>query len=109
METTNDLVTIAEQSESLFTLMFGIVHTEEWKTYEFDNQKIVRSLVEQYYAAASIIREKFDSDVWKGHANGTVSPEIESVRKQREGDTPGKKAEPVTPASLLKKRLSKKG
>lgn len=103
-----ELSEIAELIQTLFAEMFGIVHTEDWKGYELDDQKVVRGLVETYYASASIIREKFDADVWKGHANGTVNPEIESVRKQREGDTPGKKAEPKTAESVLAKRLNKK-
>lgn len=103
-----EMDTIAQSSLDLFTAMFGVTHSEDWKTWELDQQIQFRNIVEQYYAASCIIREKFDSDVWKGHANGTVSPTIESIRKQREGDTPGKKAEPVTPEGLLKKRLNKK-
>lgn len=103
-----DLVELAELISKLFDGMFGIVHTEDWKGYELDDQKVVRGMVETYYASACIIREKFDSDVWKGHANGTVSVEIESIRKEREGDAPGKKAEPKTAASVLAKRLGKK-
>lgn len=103
-----ELDEIAEWNSDLFGELFGIVHTEDWKTYELGEQLVVRSIVEAYYAAASIIREKFDADVWKGHANGSVDPQVESVRKQREGDRPGKKAEPKTAESVLSKRLNKK-
>jgi len=104
---TENLILITGDIDSLFESMFDITHTEDWKNFPVEYQITFRDLVEQYYAAACIIREKFDSDVWKGHANGTVDPSVTSVRKQREGDKPGKKAEPVTAASLLKKRLSK--
>jgi hypothetical protein len=107
MDNSEAVTLIAESSHSLFEAMFDITHTEDWKMFDLDDQIDFRNTLEEYYAAACIIREKFDSDVWKGHANGTVNPLVKSIRKQREGDTPGKKAEPKTAASLLKKRLSK--
>lgn len=107
-EQEREIALIAQMIGNVFELVFGVTFNEKWKTYTLPEQKMFREVVEQYYAAACIIREKFDSDVWKGHANGTVNPQIESIRKEREGDTPGKKAEPKTPQSVLAKRLNKK-
>jgi hypothetical protein len=102
-----EIALIAQSVGQVFELIFGVTHTEDWKKYTLSEQKMFRDVVEQYYAAACIVREKFDADVWKGHSNGTVSPTIESIRKQREGEKPGKKAETPTAASILAKRLKK--
>jgi hypothetical protein len=102
-----EIALIAQSVGQTYELVFGTVFAEDWKTYPLEEQISFRNVLEEYFAGASLIREKFDADVWKGHANGTVSPSVDSIRKQREGDTPGRKAEPVTAASLLAKRLKK--
>lgn len=101
------IASIAYPAKSTFDAFFGIVWSEDWKQFEVSEQVLFRDLIEQYFAQASVIREKFDADVWKGHSNGTVDPSVTSVRKQREGDTPGKKAEKPTADSVLAKRLKK--
>jgi hypothetical protein len=101
------MAAIAFQAKDTFDTMFGVVWSEEWKTFPVLEQIAFRDLVEQYHAQAAVIREKFDADVWKGHSNGTVDPLVESIRKAREGDAPGKKAEKPTPDSILAKRLKK--
>jgi hypothetical protein len=98
---------VAYNALTLFGQIFDIVYAEEWKNWDIEEHVMFRNVLEEYCAQAAINREKFDSDVWKGHANGTVSPTVESVRKQRDGEKPGKKAEPVTASSLLAKRLKK--
>ena len=96
--------TVAEVNESFFHLIFP----EEWKGWDIEDQLRLRKVLEMFFASASIMREKFDGDVWKGHADGTVNLLVNSIRKQREGDTPGRKKEELSPASLLAKRLNKK-
>ena len=92
-------VTIA----SVFAIVFGC----EWKSMETADAIAFRNLLEAFVAGANMLREKFDSDVWKGHSDGTVDLTIESIRKQREGEKPGKKAAELTPAEVLAKRLKK--
>jgi hypothetical protein len=101
------LAAVAYQAKDTFDVMFGIVWSEEWKSFELLEQIAFRDFVQAYLAQATIIREKFDADVWKGHANGTVDIAVESIRKEREGDAPGKKATPPTADSILAKRLKK--
>ena len=98
---------IAQSQLTLFETLFTDTFGETWKTWSEDDQVSFRNVIDAYVASASIIREKFDGDVWKGHADGTVSLVVTSVRKQREGDTPGKKAKVLTPAEILAKRLGK--
>jgi len=87
----------------LFTTVFGA----DWKTMEESDAIAFRNLLEAFVTGANMLREKFDSDVWKGHSDGTVSVAIQSVRQQRTGDKPGKKAVELTPAEILAKRLKK--
>jgi hypothetical protein len=89
--------------EELFPTVFGT----EWKTMEEADAVAFRDLLEAFVTGANMLREKFDGDVWKGHSDGTVSIAIQSVRKARTGDTPGRKAKELTPAELLAKRLAK--
>jgi len=86
---------------------FAVTYSEDWKNWTLDEQKAFNKAVETLNGVANVHREKFDADVWKGHANGTVSPQIESIRAERTGDTPGKKAAPITADSILNKRLKK--
>lgn len=102
-----EIEAIAQSQLSLFETLFTTVFTESWKTWTIQEQIAFRNVIDAYVAASSIVREKFDGDVWKGHSDGTVSLLVESVRKQREGDTPGKKAKVLTPAEILAKRLGK--
>jgi 2',3'-cyclic-nucleotide 2'-phosphodiesterase (5'-nucleotidase family) len=88
-------------------LFFAVTFTEDWKSYTLEEQLAFRNSVEVLSGVANIHREKLDADIWKGHANGTVNQLVTSIRKEREGDKPGKKAEPPTAASLLAKRLKK--
>lgn len=89
--------------EDLFATVFG----SEWKSMEVTEAKAFRDLLEAFVTGANMLREKFDGDVWKGHSDGTVSTEIQSIRQQRTGDKPGRKAAELTPAEILAKRLSK--
>ena len=101
------MIALSERVKETFEDLFSVVFAEEWKSYHLADQKLVREVLATMVNAGNILREKFDGDVWKGHADGTVSPEVESIRKQREGDTPGKKAKVLTPAEILAKRLAK--
>jgi hypothetical protein len=90
-----------------FADLFPIVFGETWKTMPLDEAVQFRNLLEAYCAAGSMLREKFDADVWAGHSAGTVDTAIKSVRTRNEGKTPGKTAKVLTPAELLAKRLKK--
>jgi hypothetical protein len=87
--------------------LFATVFGNEWMTMELSDAIAFRNLLEAFVTGANMLREKFDGAVWQGHSDGTVSVEIQSVRKQRTGDTPGRKAKELTPAELLAKRLTK--
>lgn len=104
-----EIAILAQLTGNVYEAFYGLTHTEDWKAFEtLDEQLAFRNAIAEFYLAACIIRERFDSDVWKGHSNGTVDLLVTSVRKQREGDTPGKKAEVPTAAGLLAKRLKGK-
>ena len=90
-----------------FADLFDSVFASDWKAMELADAIAFRNTLEAYVAGANMLREKFDSDVWAGHSDGTVSIDIESIRKQRTGDAPGKKAVELTAAEKLAKRLSK--
>lgn len=95
------------QVDALNNFYFDVTYSEDWKAWTLEEQLLFRAAVEALFGAGTVHKEKFDSTVWKGHSDGTVNTLITSIRKQREGDTPGKKAEPVTAASVLAKRLKK--
>lgn len=96
-----DMINVAYSS--LFTPIFS----EDWKNAEEAEQLVLREVLNVLCTAGNVLREKFDGDVLKGHADGTVPNVVESIRKQREGDTPGKKAKVLTPAEILAKRMKK--
>jgi len=99
--------TVADAMETTITDLFSIVFGAEWKTMEEEEAVAFRNLLEAFVTGANMLREKFDGDVWKGHSDGSVSVKIQSVRAQRTGDKPGKKAAELTPAEILAKRLKK--
>ena len=90
-----------------FADLFDTVFGADWKAMDVADAIAFRDTLEAYVAGANMLREKFDGDVWKGHSDGTVSIDITSIRKQRDGDKPGKKAVELTAAEKLAKRLSK--
>lgn len=90
-----------------FSDLFDGVFAGDWKSMEVVDAIAFRDTLEAYVAGANMLREKFDADVWAGHSDGTVSVDIKSIRKQRTGDAPGKKAAELTAAEKLAKRLSK--
>lgn len=87
--------------------LFAVTYSEDWKTWTLPEQLAFRELIETLNGVTAVHKEKFDADVWKGHANGTVNIAVKSIRAERTGDTPGKKAAPITAESILAKRLKK--
>lgn len=98
---------LADAMTATFEELFPLVYSADWKNLEVAEQIVLRAKLEGFVAGANMLREKFDAAVWAGHSDGTVSVEIQSIRKQREGDKPGRKAKDLTPAEILAKRLSK--
>jgi hypothetical protein len=98
---------LAYQQRENYKNFYSVVWSEDWKSFELAEQILLRDTIEQFFLTASLIKEKFDATVWKGHSDGTVSPTIESIRKQREGDAPGRPATKPTADSVLEKRLKK--
>lgn len=97
----NEAMTVS--IEMLFPIVFG----GEWKGMSEPDAIAFRDLLEAFVKGASMLREKFDGDIWAGHSDGTVSVSIKSVRAPRTGDKPGVKAKVLTPSELLAKRLGK--
>ena len=64
-----------------FADLFDSVFASDWKAMELADAIAFRNTLEAYVAGANMLREKFDSDVWAGHSDGTVSIDIESIRK----------------------------
>jgi len=54
-----------------------------------------------------VFRQGFDSKVWEGQRNGTVSEEVQSLRKERKDDSAEVKA-PPTPAEILAKAKARR-
>jgi hypothetical protein len=98
---------VGEAMEVTITDLFTPVFASEWKTMEESDAIAFRNLLEAFVTGANMLRERFDADVWKGHSDGSVSVAIQSVRQQRTGDKPGRKAAELTPAEILAKRLKK--
>jgi len=90
-----------------FADLFPTVFGGEWKTMSEEEAIAFRNKLEAYVKGANLLREKFDSDVWSGHSDGTVNIAIKSIRAARTGDKPGAKAKVLTPAEILAKRLDK--
>lgn len=95
------------QMKTLNDEFFPVVWTEDWKNWTLAEQLEFQKVIEVLYALACTWKEKFDATVWAGHANGTVDLAIKSIRQERTGDKPGRKAAPVTAESILAKRLKK--
>jgi hypothetical protein len=106
-ETECAIAYLTYEFDRINNLLFAVTFSEDWKQYTVPEQIAFRNMLEVLGGVSNLHREKFDADVWKGRANGTVDPSVTSIRKEREGDKPGRKAEPVTAASLLAKRLKK--
>ena len=98
---------LQEAMTTTFVDLFPIVMSSEWKTYEEGDAVAFRNKLEAYVSAANLLRETFDKAVWEGHANGSVPVAVESIRAQRTGDKPGRKAQPKTAAEILAARLKK--
>jgi hypothetical protein len=99
---------IQEVMESATISSFFIpVYTGDWTKLEVAEQIALRTNLEAFVSGANLLREKFDAAVWAGHADGTVSTDVQSIRQQRTGEKPGKKAAELTPAEILAKRLGK--
>ena len=86
---------------------FSDVMSGDWTKLEDTEAVEFRNALEAFVSGANLLRERFDATVWSGHSDGTVSTEVKSIRQQRTGDKPGKKAAELTPAEILAKRLSK--
>ena len=104
-ETDNINQAVNSAITATFEELFPVVFTGEWKSMSESDAINFRNVLEAYVKAAGMLREKFDADVWAGHADGTVAPIIKSIRAPRTGDKPGRKAAELTPAELLAKRL----
>ena len=87
--------------------IYDDIESEDWKVDDEPTMILFRDSLEAYFGAASMLKEKFDATVWAGHSDGTVPESITSIRKEREGDAPGRKAKVLTPAEKLAKRLGK--
>jgi hypothetical protein len=76
--------------------------SEGWKKLEIDDQVDFRTRLSAFVAVANKAREVFDKAVWKGHEDGTVSPDvIKSVRVRPDGEKPGRKAVEKTMAQII--------
>ena len=102
MEAVNHIMATA----TIMTFFFDVLG-EEWKAWEVDEQIVLRDTLETFVSGANLLREKFDAAVWAGHSDGTVSVKVQSIRQQRTGDKPGRKAAELSPAEILAKRISK--
>lgn len=111
VETTEEVIaedtSVSDAMTTTIEDLFSTVFAAEWKTMEDEEAIAFRNLLEAFVTGANMLREKFDGDVWKGHSDGTVSTDIQSVRKQRDGEKPGRKAAELTPAEVLAKRLKR--
>ena len=103
MSDNNAAAALTTTIETMFPIVFG----SAWKSMEEADAIAFRNLLEAFVSGAAMLREKFDSEVWAGHSDGTVSINIKSIRSPRTGEKPGVKAKVLTPAEVLAKRLKK--
>ena len=104
-EVESSIAYLIYQVAAVNDFFFDVTYSEDWKGWTLEEQLLFRKAVKALASSGNIHREKFDEVVWKGHSNGTVNPLVASLRKQREGDAPGKKATKPTAAEILAKRM----
>lgn len=93
--------------QATISTFFAPVFSGDWTKLPVDEAIALRDNLEAFVSGANLLREKFDAAVWSGHSDGTVPVTVKSIRQQRTGDKPGKKAAELTPAEILAKRLGK--
>jgi hypothetical protein len=90
--------------ESLFNV---VDTTQEWTSWDNEDQVALSDYMEKLNAVFGILRQPYDSTVWKLSNNGQLPDGVKSVREQPTGDKPGRKAVERTAASVLAAKLGK--
>jgi len=97
-----------EQVTDLFETLYDPIMLGTWTSYDLATQLAFREMLDDAYSAFGIVfRQGFDSKVWEGQRNGTVSEEVQSLRKERKDDSAEVKA-PPTPAEILAKAKARR-
>lgn len=97
-----------EQVTNLFETLYDPIMLGTWTSYDLDTQLAFREMLDDAYSAFGIVfRQGFDSKVWEGQRNGTVSEQVQSLRKERKDDAAEVKA-PPTPAEILAKAKARR-
>ena len=72
---------VANDDETgVYESLFPIVTSEEWVTWEEDEQVSFAENLKLAYEALGIIRQKFDATIYKGHESGRVKTTVQPVR-----------------------------
>lgn len=78
--------------------------TGEWNTGDEDEMIEFVQTFRDFFTAVTTLRVKLDAQIWDGWQSGKVPRTVKSVRAQRKGAKPGRKATPKTLAEQLLKR-----
>ena len=82
--------------------------SEDWKAWETEDILAFILEFEVFVSNVNELRSTLDKAIWAGHSDGTVSPDVESIRAKSDSDTPrGRKPVELTAAQKALKKLGK--
>lgn len=87
----NTEVSVPNRKDGVMAFAPAIM-TGDWKNWDVSVQVQFVTEFGKAYAAIGNLRSTLDSAIWAGHEDGSVDSKVKSIRKQREGDKPGRKA-----------------
>lgn len=82
--------------------------SQDWKVWEIPTILAFVLEFEVFVSNVNELRSTLDKAIWEGHTDGTVDPQIESIRdKPSDENKRGRKAVELTPAQRALKKLGK--
>jgi hypothetical protein len=111
VEVTTNEATIAlwqTKVSDLFDSLYDPIMLGTWASWPKSEQLAFREMLDDAYSTFGIVfRQAFDTKVWEGWRNGTVSTDVESLRKERKDGDSEPKA-PPTRAEVLAKAKARR-
>lgn len=99
-KTSVDFTVLNEYMDAEFAALYNVFTNSEWVTWSVEDQEQLRTLLSNQIAQwNNLFRGPFDSTVWKGNADGSIS--LKPIRAENTGAVGRKpKEKPVTPAEI---------
>lgn len=86
----------------------SVILSESWKTWEEDTIQAFVLEFHVFFNSVNNLRSKLDKSIWQGKSDGTVHPELESIRDEPDASNKrGRKAVELSPAERALKNLGK--